>query len=79
MALFLTPPLEPALRDFLDEVVVPILVERFLHKHRATHDGSATEGSDSITPDRGERATVSQNLPLRNANETASIPVIVGP
>jgi len=27
------PPPEPALRAFLDEVVVPILVERFLREH----------------------------------------------
>ena len=35
MARVATPPPEPALRNFLDEVVVPLLVERFLREHAA--------------------------------------------
>ena len=45
-----TPLPEPALKAFLDEVVVPILVERFLHQHAARvaerngNDGHARTG-----------------------------------
>ena len=35
MARVATPPPEPALRNLLDEVIVPLLVERFLRKHAA--------------------------------------------
>ena len=42
-----TPPVppEPALKDFLDEVVVPILVARFLREHAAHAAERAREES----------------------------------
>jgi len=37
-------PPEPALRSFLDEVVVPLLVERFLREHAAADPERARPG-----------------------------------
>jgi len=37
-------PPEPALRSFLDEVVVPLLVERFLREHEASAEAREQDG-----------------------------------
>jgi len=41
-----TSPPAPALRDFLDEVVVPLLVERFLRERAAADPGRDLEHGD---------------------------------
>ena len=54
-----TPPPEPALRNLLDEVIVPLLVERFLREHagaaaRDQQKGRAVSESRVISTVRAE-------------------------
>jgi hypothetical protein len=54
MTRFPTPPPEPALKAFLDEVVIPLLVARFLREHAAAATGGERrERSVSLTNDCG--------------------------
>ena len=53
------PPADSALRAFLDEVVVPILIERFLREHRAMHERDEDDRD-------GREGGVSESLPLRD-------------
>ena len=46
MARVATPPPEPALRNLLDEVIVPLLVERFLRERAAADPGRDLEHGD---------------------------------
>ena len=47
-----TPPPAPALKGFLDEVIVPILVVRFLREHAAANpDRDLEHGAVSQTKD----------------------------
>jgi hypothetical protein len=76
MARALTPPPEPALKDFLDEVVVPILVERFLRDRRREETPAPGEMEGTVTRDGnvagGDRS-------VRDTGQLYPFPVAVGP
>ncbi len=73
-----TSPPAPALRNFLDEVVVPLLVERFLREHQGMGATSSTECSRSTNGIAMTREGVSQNVPLRDETHPSLFSVIAG-
>ena len=55
-------PPEPALRSFLDEVVVPLLVERFLREHEASAEEREQNGG-SVSSSRVIETARVESLP----------------
>ena len=57
-----TPPSEPALRNFLDEVVIHILVERFLREHAAANPERERPG-DAVSRSRDFETVPTESSP----------------
>ena len=57
---------EPALKAFLDDVVIPILVERFLREHQEMGATSPTESGDATKGVASLAEGVSETLLLRD-------------
>jgi hypothetical protein len=69
---------EAPLKAFIDEVVVPILVERFVRENRGTGAASPTERDGSTKGIAATRQGVSYNVPLRDGTHPSPFSVIAG-
>jgi hypothetical protein len=79
MTRVVTPPPATALRAFLDEVVVPILVERFLREHGPEGVvGTVNDGVSAVLVTK-ENEVVSENVALRNDAPSSPFSGVVAP